>query len=80
MDLELPRQIEDLQAPLEALRALATLRQTLEALELQQVENALRAGHSWQEIADCLGVTRQAVHKKFHRQISADIPVRRRQR
>ena len=39
----------------------------VEVGELQQVENALRAGHGWPEIATALGVTRQAVHKKYGR-------------
>ncbi|HEX2770822.1 MAG TPA: helix-turn-helix domain-containing protein, partial [Micromonosporaceae bacterium] len=29
-----------------------------------QVDNARRQGWSWQEIADALGVSKQAVHKK----------------
>ncbi len=41
-----------------ALRALA------ERLEILQVDNARRAGWSWQQIAERLGVTKQAVHRK----------------
>jgi predicted DNA-binding protein YlxM (UPF0122 family) len=37
----------------------------LERLERIHVENARRSGHSWQEIADELGVSKQAVHKKY---------------
>ena len=33
-------------------------------LEVLQVDNARRQGWSWQEIADALGVSKQAVHKK----------------
>jgi IS30 family transposase len=36
----------------------------LERLERLQVENARRAGWSWEQIAQELGVTKQAVHKK----------------
>ena len=45
-------------------------------LESQQVENALRAGHGWVEIAAALGVTRQAVHKKYAKRIALDRPER----
>lgn len=59
--------------PLAALRAVASLRKLADALELQQVENALRAGYGWPEIAFALGVTRQAVHKKHARRIAPDL-------
>ncbi len=37
----------------------------IERLEALQVDNARDQNWSWQEIAVCLGVTRQAVHKKY---------------
>jgi hypothetical protein len=46
------------------LRAVLALRRLLETLEALQVDNARRQGWSWQEIAEALGVTKQAVHKK----------------
>ncbi len=46
------------------LRAVLALRRLLETLEALQVGNARRQGWSWQEIADALGVSKQAVHKK----------------
>jgi hypothetical protein len=46
------------------LNAVAALRRLLEHLEAIQVENARAQGWSWQDIADSLGVSRQAVHKK----------------
>jgi 16S rRNA G527 N7-methylase RsmG len=46
------------------LRAVAALRKLLEQLEALQVENARAQGWSWQQIADELRVSRQAVHKK----------------
>jgi hypothetical protein len=48
----------------EGLRAVVALRSLLETLEVLQVGNARRQGWSWQEIAEALGVSRQAVHKK----------------
>ncbi|CAM5782502.1 RNA polymerase subunit sigma-70 [Cellulomonas persica] len=51
--------------PAEGLRAVRSLRTLADRLETLQVERARRLGWSWQQIADCLGVTRQAVHKKY---------------
>lgn len=45
------------------LRAVAALSRLLERLERLQVGNARDQGWSWQEIANALGVSRQAVHK-----------------
>jgi hypothetical protein len=50
--------------PAVGLRAVLALRRLLESLEVLQVDNARTLGWSWQEIADALGVTRQAAHKK----------------
>ena len=50
--------------PAVGLRAVASLRSLLESLERLQVENARKQGWSWQQIADSLGVSKQAVHKK----------------
>jgi hypothetical protein len=46
------------------LRAVVALRRLAETLEALQVDNARRQGWSWQEIADGLGISKQAVHKK----------------
>lgn len=50
--------------PRVGLRSVLALRRLLETLEVLQVDNARRQGWSWQEIADALDVTKQAVHKK----------------
>jgi DNA-directed RNA polymerase specialized sigma24 family protein len=50
--------------PREGLRAVAALGRLLETLESLQVTHARAKGWSWQEIADELGVSKQAVHKK----------------
>jgi DNA-binding NarL/FixJ family response regulator len=52
------------QEPRVGLRAVLALRKLLETLEILQVGNARRQGWSWQEIADALEVSKQAVHKK----------------
>lgn len=49
-----------------------------DTLELRQVEAALRAGMTWQEVADALGVTRQAAHKKHARRVDPAIQIPRR--
>jgi predicted DNA-binding protein (UPF0251 family) len=64
--------------PRAGLRAVASLRTLADVLELRQVEAGLRAGMSWQAIADALGVTRQAVHKKHSKRIDPAIVVQRR--
>jgi hypothetical protein len=51
--------------PRVGLRAALALRRLAEALEAVQVANARRLGWSWQEIADRLEVSKQAVHKKY---------------
>jgi DNA-directed RNA polymerase specialized sigma24 family protein len=51
--------------PAVGLRAVASLRLLLEDLQELQVRNARDNGWSWQEIASALGVSRQAVHKRY---------------
>lgn len=70
----------DVTDPRAGLRAVASLRVLADTLELRQVEAALRAGMSWQAIADALGVSRQAVHKKHAKRVDQTIPVPRRSR
>jgi DNA-directed RNA polymerase specialized sigma24 family protein len=53
--------------PRVGLRAVVALRRLLERLEAVQVRSARAQGWSWQEVADELGVSRQAVHKKHGR-------------
>ncbi|MCP2264918.1 helix-turn-helix domain-containing protein [Promicromonospora thailandica] len=55
--------------PAEGLRAVRALRELADRLEALQVERARRLGWSWQDIAGALGVSRQAVHKKYNRRI-----------
>lgn len=64
--------------PRAGLRAVASLRALTERLELAQVEAALRAGMSWPDIGTALGVTRQAVHKKYAKRVDQTIPTARR--
>ncbi len=51
--------------PLRALRAAAELRREVDRLAAVQVRRARVQGVSWVRIAQALGVSKQAVHKKF---------------
>jgi DNA-directed RNA polymerase specialized sigma24 family protein len=53
--------------PAVGLRAVRALKRLHEHLEALHVANAREQGWSWQAIADALGVSRQAVHQKYHR-------------
>ena len=75
---QIARVAADTSDPRAGLRAIASLRALTDALELTQVEAGLRAEMSWQNIADALGVSRQAVHKKYAKKIDPTIPVPRR--
>jgi hypothetical protein len=68
----------DISNPTQGLRAVASLRLLVETLELRQVEAGLRQGLSWNDVADALGVSRQAVHKKYSKRIDPTIQVPRR--
>ncbi|MEL4505274.1 hypothetical protein AAEX63_11815 [Luteococcus sp. H138] len=68
-EMDVARSASDTSDPRRGLRAVATLRRLTDELELRQVESALAAGMGWPEIAAALGVTRQAVHKKFAKRV-----------
>lgn len=53
------------ESPLAALHATVTLRKELERLEATHVRRARMMGATWAEIATILGVSKQAVHKKY---------------
>jgi DNA invertase Pin-like site-specific DNA recombinase len=54
-------------APIAELHRLADVRRELARAEEVQVRRARNQGYSWQAIAGALGVSRQAVHKKYGR-------------
>ncbi|MFF9508465.1 hypothetical protein ACF1BU_24330 [Streptomyces sp. NPDC014724] len=67
------------QEPADALAAVVALRRLADQLEDAAVEQAMRAGWSWPQVSEALGVTRQAVHKKHaKRLIAAGVKLRRR--
>jgi hypothetical protein len=51
--------------PAVGLAAVAALRELLDSLEQLQVGRAREQGWAWQRIAAALGVSKQAVHKKY---------------
>ncbi|ROS79029.1 RNA polymerase subunit sigma-70 [Cellulomonas sp. PhB143] len=53
--------------PAVGLRAVRSLHELADRLELLQVRRARALGWSWQDLATVLGVSRQAVHKKYAR-------------
>jgi DNA-binding NarL/FixJ family response regulator len=55
--------------PADGLAAVVALRQLADRLEAGEVERALRNGWTWSQIAEALGVTRQAVHKKYAKRL-----------
>ena len=56
--------LEAIEDPGDGLRAVVALRALADRLEVREVRRALDAGWTYAEVADALGVTRQAVHKK----------------
>jgi hypothetical protein len=55
--------------PAVGFRAVLALRRLAEQVEAQQVIAARRAGWSWQQIGDALGITRQSVHAKYGKEL-----------
>jgi hypothetical protein len=64
-DYEVPRD------PADGLAAVVALRRLADQVEDSEVERAVRDGWTWSLIAEALGVTRQAVHKKHAKRLKA---------
>lgn len=56
--------------PATGLRASSALRRLAERVEANHVASAREKGWSWQQIGDALGITRQSVHTKYHKELS----------
>ena len=61
---ELPS-IPDADDPEAALAAVLALRRLADRLERDAIRRAIAQGWSWSQIAQALGVSKQAVHKRF---------------
>jgi DNA-directed RNA polymerase specialized sigma24 family protein len=59
--------------PEEALAAVVALRRLADTLERRAVRAAVRQGWSWAKIAQALGVSKQAAHKRLSDTISEDL-------
>jgi len=53
--------------PEDGLQAVVVLRRLADRLERTHVLGARARGWTWQQIGDALGVSRQAVHKRYGR-------------
>ncbi|WP_308493163.1 AsnC family protein [Microbacterium terrisoli] len=58
---------DDRDEPLVALRRLQAARAEIARAEAEQVRRARAQKYSWLAIADALGVSKQAAHKKYGR-------------
>lgn len=54
--------------PATGLRAVGALHRLAERVEATHVAAARRAGWSWEQIGEALGVTRQSIHAKYGKQ------------
>ena len=57
----------DDESPMERLARIAAMRRDLARAEAAEVRHARQRGMSWAEIGMVLGVTKQAMHKKYGR-------------
>jgi len=64
--------IPDADDPAEALAAVIALRRLADGLERAAVRRAIEDGWSWAQVADALGVTRQAAHKRHAHRLDED--------
>ncbi len=69
---QLARDTVQIADPETALRALSALRQELDEIESELVSRALQAGASWSQIAQAIGISKQAAHRK-HRHLAEQL-------
>ncbi len=60
--------------PAEALAAVVALRRLAEQLERAAVARAIEQGWTWADVAEALGVTRQAAHKRHAHTVRRPVP------
>lgn len=76
----LVRRIENHPAfPLQALESVVQVRRCLDEIEARAVEIAREKGATWKDIAEAVGVTRQAIYQKYrnHRENGRGRPLHR---
>jgi DNA invertase Pin-like site-specific DNA recombinase len=64
-----PIEVVQPEDPADGLAGAVALRRLADRLEAAEVERALRDGWTWSQVAEALGVTRQAVHKKYAKRL-----------
>ena len=67
--MSIPTEISHPESPADGLAAVVSLRRLADHMEDAEVERAMRDGWTWAQVAEALGVTRQAVHKKHARRL-----------
>lgn len=61
--------------PDEALAAVVALRRLADRIEREAVRSALGQGWSWSRIAQALGITKQAAHKRLSHVTASSRPI-----
>ena len=69
--------VPDPSNPVEALAAVVSLRRLADRLEAASVQAAIDQGWTWAQIAEALGVTKQAAHKKYAKRVERPSPPER---
>lgn len=64
---QLMRRALNKELPFSALPAIAELRELLVKLEAEIVVHARKKGATWDEIAEALGITRQALYQRMRK-------------
>lgn len=59
------RKVSNLELPLSALAAIREIRDRLEELERVLIQQARKKGASWGDVADAIGISRQALHLRL---------------
>lgn len=57
--------------PAAAFAAVIALRRLADRMEREAVDDALARGWTWQQVAQALGISRQAAHKRHARRLRA---------
>ena len=58
--------------PDDAFASVRALRHLADRIEESAVADAMRDGWTWADVAEALGVTRQAAHKKFAKRLTEE--------
>jgi len=64
-------EIADPDNPAKALASVVALRRLADRLELAAVQTALDQGWAWAQIAEALGITPQAAHKRLSHRVNS---------